>query len=135
MAKKVSKSKTTKAWVYSPTATEAQKIAITKDFEPLIEELKKNIQPLPVPQQFNQCIDVFSKWHRNYFYIMQKFKTGENAVIDYFDTGIARLEYYGEGKFNLAFFRYTGQWVALSENISTEDAKKAILEDPWFQVF
>lgn len=135
MAKKKSKSKATYAWVFSPTANEAQKLAITKDFEPILEELKKNLQPLPEPQQFNHCIDVFSKWHRNYFYIMQKFKTGSNAIVDFFDYGIARLEYYGEGKFNLAYFRHTGQWLTVNENISTEDAKKAILGDPWFQVF
>jgi hypothetical protein len=135
MAKKVSKSKTAKVWVYSPTATESQKLAITKDFEPLVEELKKNLRPLPEPQQFNHCIDVFSKWHRNYFYIMQKFKTGENSYTDFFEAGIARLEYYGEAKFNVSFFRYTGQWVPIYENMSTEDVKKAILEDEWFQVF
>jgi hypothetical protein len=135
MAKKASKSKVAKAWVYSPTANVSQKLAITKDFDPIIQELKKHLKPLPVPQQFNQCVDVFSKWRGNQFYIMQKFKTGENAIVDFFETGIARLEYYGEGKFNLAFFRYTGQWVALYEDISTEAAKKAILEDEWFQVF
>ena len=57
MAKKVSKSKTVKAWVYSPTANEAQKAAITKDFEPLIEELKKKYTPKL--KKFTIYIDLF----------------------------------------------------------------------------
>lgn len=136
MAKKKS-TKPKMMWVYSPTATKAQKEAISRQFEPLIEELKKNIKPLPEPQEFNQCVDVFSKWRGNYFYIMQKYKTGEGGIKDYFDIGLARLEFYGENRFNLAFFRHTGKWepIFMYEDISFEEAKKAILEDPMFQVF
>ena len=135
MAKKVSKAKREMVWVYSPTANDAQKLAITRQFEPVIDELKKKIRPLPESQEFNHCIDVFGKWRGNHYSIMQKFKTGTHAVVDFFDTGLARLEYYGEGKFNLAYFRHTGQWATIYENISTEDTKKAILEDSWFDMF
>ena len=135
MAKKVSKAKREMVWVYSPTANDAQKLAITRQFEPVIDELKKKIRPLPESQEFNHCIDVFGKWRGNHYSIMQKFKTGTHAVVDFFDTGLARLEYYGEGKFNLAYFRHTGQWVTIYQDITTDDAKKAILEDSWFDMF
>jgi len=49
------------AWVYSPTADKQQKDKISKQFEPIVEELKKNLTPLPEPQKWNHCIDVFSK--------------------------------------------------------------------------
>ena len=45
MAKK--KSKKVWGYVYSPTATTAQKNTISTQFEPLIEELKKNLEPIP----------------------------------------------------------------------------------------
>ena len=137
MAKKKAKPKAQKVWgwVFSPTVTETQKVAISKQFEPVIEELKKNLTPLPEPQEINHCVDIFSKWNKNFFYIAQKFKTGKSSIVDYFDTGLARLEFYGEGKFNLAYFRHTGQWFTIYQYISTEDAQKAILEDPWFDVF
>jgi hypothetical protein len=137
MAKKTTKpkAKAVYAWVFCPTATDKDKITISKQFEPVIEELKKNITPLPEPQEINHCIDIFCKWNKNFFYIMQKFKTGKGGIVDYFDMGLARLEFYGEGKFNLAYFRYTGQWFTIDQNISTEDAQKSILEDSWFQVF
>lgn len=124
-------------WVYSPTPTNAQKKAITKQFEPVIEELKKNLRPIPEPQMGNHCIDIFSKWRGRYFYIMQKFKAGPYGIKEFFDMGLARLEFYGEDRFNLAYFRHTGKWEPLFmyEDISFEEAKKAILEDSMFQVF
>lgn len=122
---------------YSPTANEAQKKAISKQFEPVIEALKENILPIPEPQKFNHCIDVFSKWRGNFFYIMQKYKAGENSTTDFFEVGLARLEYYGENRFNLSYFRHTGKWEPLFmyNDIPFETVKEAILEDPMFQVF
>jgi hypothetical protein len=112
MAKKTSKpkAKALYGWVFSPTATESDKIEISKQFEPVIEKLKKNLSPLLEPQEFNHCVDVFSKWNKNFFFIMQKYKTGKGGIVDYFDTGLARLEFNGKGKFNLAYLRHTGQW-------------------------
>lgn len=101
----------------------------------MIEELKKQIKPTPEPQQFNHCIDVFGKWKGNYFYIMQKYKTGENGIGDFFDEGLARLEFLGENRFKLSYFRHTGKWHPIATDISFEVAKKSILEDPMFQVF
>ncbi len=125
-------------WVYSPTATKAQKASISKQFEPLVEKLKNNLKPLPEPQEINHCIDVFSKWRGNFFYIKQKYKVaGENRYKDFFDIGLARLEFYGENRFNLSYFRHTGKWEPLFmyQDISFEEAQKAILEDSMFQVF
>lgn len=126
-----------KVWRYSPTATKAEKDAILIQFNPVIEELKKNLQPIPEPQEFNHCIDIFSKWRGNFFYIMQKFKTGKNSTTDFFDCGLARLEFYGKDRFNLSYFRHTGKWEPLFmyDDISFETAKQAILEDSMFQVF
>lgn len=124
-------------WVYSPKATKAQQTAITNQFAPIIEELKKNLTPIPEPQEYNHCIDIFSKWHGNFFYIMQKFKTGENSTTDFFEYGLARLEFYGENRFNLSYFRHTGKWEPhfMYCDVSFEEAKKAVLEDPLFEVF
>lgn len=122
--------------VYSPTATKVQKESISKQFDPFVEELKKKLEPIPEPQVFNHCIDIFSKWRGNFFYIMQKYKTGENSMTDFFETGLARLEFYGEDRFNLSFFRYTEKWEPhfMYQDISSEAAKKAILEDSCFNI-
>ncbi|MFT7666960.1 MAG: hypothetical protein ACI9O8_001302 [Patiriisocius sp.] len=133
----MAKKKSQMAWVYSPTATKVEKESISKQFESLIEELNNNLQPIPEPQEFNHCIKVFSKWRGNYFYIMQKYKVGKNGIKDFFDIGLARLEFYGKNRFNLSYFRHTGKWEPLFmyEDVSFETAEKAILEDSMFQVF
>ena len=76
MAKKASKPKPKAqyAWVYSPTATAADKIRIENDFKGLVEELKSNLQPLDEPQTYNQVVDITTKWRGNHFYIIQKYK-------------------------------------------------------------
>jgi hypothetical protein len=123
-------------YVYSPTATKAQKDTISAQFKPVIEALKKNLQPIPEPQEVNHCIDVFSKWRGKFFYIMQTFKTSEKSTTDFFDYGLARLEFYGVNRFNLSYFRHTGKWEPLFmyADISFETAKEAILEDSMFQM-
>ncbi len=134
----MAKKKPQMGWFYSPPATKTDKNKISKQFEPIIEVLKKNLKPIPEPQLYNHCIDVFSKWRGNYLYIKQKFKVGgENRYKDFFDTGIARLEYRGENRFNLSYYRHTGKWEPLYmyQDISFEEAKKAILEDSMFLVF
>ncbi|MEZ4884062.1 MAG: hypothetical protein R3E32_04915 [Chitinophagales bacterium] len=134
----MAKQKPQMGWVYSPTATKAQKDNISKQFEPIIDQLKKNFTPVPEPQEYNHCIDVFSKWRGNSFYITQKYKVGgENRYKDFFDTGIARLEYYGENRFNLSFYTSSGKWEPhfMYQDVSFEEAQNAILKDSMLQVF
>jgi hypothetical protein len=128
MAKKASKSSST-------TASDSQKLVITQQFEPLIATLKTQLTPLPEPQQFNHCIDVFSKWQGKHFYIMQKYKAGTNAITEFFDVGLARMEYQGVDKFKLAYFRHTGQWAIISEYMSSKDCQEMILDGGMFSVF
>jgi hypothetical protein len=58
-------------------------------------------------------------------------------MVDFFDYGLARVEFYGEDRFNLSFFRHTGKWepMFMYQDISFEAAKTAILEDDMFQSF
>ncbi len=117
-------------------ATKAQKNRVSIQFQPLVEELRQNLPPIPTPQVYNQCIDIFSKWHGNYFYLIQKFKTGEGGITEFFEVGLARLEFCGENQFNLSYFRHTGKWCPLFmyEDISLEVAKEAILTEPMFSI-
>lgn len=139
MAKSTSKS--VKSWQPTTTrgastsASVVEKLTITQQFEPLIETLKTQLTPLPEPQQFNHCIDVFSKWQGKHFYIMQKYKAGTNAITEFFDVGLARLEYQGVDKFKLAYFRHTGQWFTIAENMPAKACQEMILDGDMFSVF
>jgi hypothetical protein len=101
-----------------------------------VQKLKQNIDPVPEPQEMNHCVDVFTKWWRSYFYVMQKFKCPpEGYSIPGFESGVARLQFRGPDSFDLAYYRYTGQWLVIAEGFSLEACVKAVGEDPWFEVF
>lgn len=132
----MAKQKQKSGWVYSPTASEADKVEISNKFDSLIATLKEGLPPAPAVHKFNYCVDVFSKWRGNFFYIMLKFKIAGEDPSAFFETGLARLEFYGSNRFNLAYFRHTGKWEPLFmyNDISFEEAKEAILTDPMFAI-
>ena len=137
MAKK--KQKASWGWVKAkqPTKpTDAQKAAITAKFAPLVQRLNNELPPLEEPQKRNQCIRVFTKWWRNFFYVMQEYKCPpEGYTAPGFELGLSRMEFRGEDSFEIAYFRHTGQWWVVAKGLTLEECVKAIEQDPWFQVF
>lgn len=116
--------------------TTAEKDNLSNQLEAIVDSFKAQLKPIPDPQRFNHCIDITSKWQKNYFYIKQKFKAADEGRERYFEIGIARLKYNGPDSFDLAYFRHTGKWFPLwtHEGISLEEATKAILNYHVFQV-
>ncbi|MBK9018392.1 MAG: hypothetical protein IPM82_32530 [Saprospiraceae bacterium] len=93
----------------SKTPTETQKAVITAKFAPLLQRLNDELPPLEEPQVRIQCIRVFTKWWRNFFYIMQEFKCPpEGYTAPGFEVGISRMEFRAENSFDIAYFRHTG---------------------------
>lgn len=119
--------------------TDSVKRKVDALMQPFIQILKdENLQPIPEPQQFNHLVDIYGKWNRNFYYIYQTYKcTPEGSTRDKFDVGFARMRYVGNEKFDLAYFRHTGQWWDLpqSTGLTTEEAIESIHTDPWFQMF
>jgi hypothetical protein len=140
MAKKASKPKPKAqyAWVYSPTATAADKIRIEKDFQELIAELKSQLPPLEKPQVVNQVVDITTKWRGNQFYIIQKYKCPDNGnyIAEGFDAPLVRLEFYGVDRFNVSVQRHNGQWMELPmyANSTTAQVIEGIKTDPWMGI-
>jgi hypothetical protein len=132
----MAKQKRKTGWVYSPTASEADKLAISNKFDPVIATLKEGLPTALDVQKFNYCVDVFSKWRGNFFYIMLKFKAAGEDPSQFFETGLARLEFYGSNQFNLSYFRHTGKWEPLFmyNDISFDEAKEAILTESMFAI-
>lgn len=134
------KKKTKAAWTWAPAKqsgkpTEVQMSRISAAFEPLVENIRNNLPPVPEPQQWNHCVDVFTKWRGSYFYLMQKYQCPPGSRVEGFETGVARLEFVGEDAFNLAYLRHNDKWWTLAEGVPLEDCVKAVEGDPWFQVF
>jgi len=70
-----------KMWIYAPRAApkasvpEAVKTEVSQQGQRLIDEWKPQyIKAPPEDYQFNYIVDLFTKWHRNYFYFVAKYE-------------------------------------------------------------
>ena len=115
--------------------TDALKSEVKEKTGSLIENVlkPKYIKPPPEDNDFNYIVDIFSKWHRSYFYFCSKYNCpSPNAMAPSFNSNFARLEYIGGDKFNLAYMRHTGKWLDLSFDLSLEECLDEIEKLPHF---
>ena len=119
-----------KMWVYSPPKPKAPD-AVKEEVEAKATELvnaflkPEHIKPPSKNAKWNYIVDLYTKWHRNYFYFCAKYACpGPNALSPFFDTGFARLEYAGsvggKSRFNLSYMRHTGRWWEIRHGLSLD---------------
>jgi len=136
--------KSQKMWVYSPSKPPAAKVSantkaiVQQRANELVESVLKptHIKPPPTPTKFqhNYIADIYTKWYRHYFYFCAKYTVpGPNALVPYFESKFARLEYVKDDRFNMAFMRYTGnEWVEVYSDLSLDQCLTAVENDPQF---
>ena len=131
-----------KRWVYSPRkqakpkVPDRQKQEVKTKADELVETvlIPQYVKPPPEDNDFNYIANIYTKWYRNYFYFCSTYNVrGPNAIAPSFEDKFARLEYVSEDNFNLAFMRYTGQWVEIAYDISLDEALAMINGDALFQ--
>jgi hypothetical protein len=123
-----------KTWVYSPHSLpkpkvpEASKAQITERAQVLIEEWKPiHIKKPPKGYRFNYIVDLYTKWHRNFFYFVAKYASpGPTALSPFFEAPFTRMEYRGENRFDVAYMRHTGKWWVVDENLTLTKALETI---------
>jgi hypothetical protein len=98
----------------------------------------EHVKPPPKNAKWNYIVDLYTKWHRNYFYFCAKYACpGPNALSPFFDTGFARLEYSGgvgrQSRFNLSYMRHTGRWWEIGHGLSLEQCLAEVREGGLFQ--
>ena len=131
-----------KRWVHSPS--KALKPKVPEDVKRGLEEqaaelieavLKpKYVEPPPEDARFNYIVDIHTKWYQSYFYFCSKYHCpGPTAISPYFEDKFARLEYVGEGRFNVSFMRHTDKWEEIYAGLTAEESLAAVQDDPWFQ--
>ncbi len=114
--------------------TDKQKAAITVFFEPLILKFKTELQKVEPNKKFNYLVDIYTKWNQNYFYFCEKYKAvSDNRIADEFETKFVRLEYVSENNFNFSYFRHTGQWQLVIDNITLQECMEMIEGNPNFR--
>jgi hypothetical protein len=131
-----------KTWVYSPPkppkppVPEDLKAEVDGKAQALVEEVLKPkiVKPPPEDQRWNYLMDIFTKWHRSYFYFCSTYACpGPHAISPTFESRFARMEYVGNGRFDLAYMRHTGQWWSVHTGLTVEKCLEIIREDPIFQ--
>lgn len=130
-------------WARGPSKSPASKLPeqtkalIQQKADELVNSILKPryIQPPPAPDEFqrNYITDIYTKWYRHHFYFCAKYTVpGPNAIEPFFEAKFARLEYVRGDQFDLAFMRYTGQWVVPYPSLSLEQCWDALENDPLF---
>ncbi|MEB3309181.1 MAG: hypothetical protein VKJ02_03030, partial [Snowella sp.] len=73
--------------------------------------------------QTSHIFRIGSKWYRCYFYICGTYNCpSPRAIAPSFEAKFTRLEYVAPDKFNLAYFRHTGQWWEVDRDLTLEQA-------------
>jgi hypothetical protein len=137
MAKKNTSAK--KMWVSTPvkpakpTVPDLEKRATEIRCNALIERMKPQwIQP--PREQWGYVGDVYGKWYRNYYYFCALYRyDSPEATQPQVELKFSRLEYAGPGTYNLAYFRHTGQWFQVFEELSLEACLEEVEKNPIFQ--
>jgi hypothetical protein len=87
------------------------------------------VQPPPKKGEFNYLVDIYTKWRGPFFYFCSKYcSPGPRALSPFFESKFARLQYAGNERFSLAYFRHTGQWWELAQLLSLDECLSWIEE-------
>ncbi len=120
-------------WVYSPPKPPKPKVPedlkeeVAEKAQPLVEQFKKEHVKPPKDTRWNYIIDIYTKWYRNYFYFCATYASpGPNALSPTFETKFSRMEFKGDGKFNLAYMRHTGKFWEVDTDLTLDQALQTI---------
>ena len=128
-------------WVYSPPKAPKPKVpeTIKAEVEAKANELVESVlkprcvKPKPKGVRLNYIVDVYTKWYRSYFYFCAKYACpGPHAISPFFEAKYARMEYVGNGRFNLSYMRHTGEWIELETDLSVDKCLEKVKDDPYY---
>ena len=119
----------------SPKIPDGFKLEIQRNADEFLESyLKPNfvLQP-PQDPKLSYVAGIFTKWHQRYFYFYSKYRCRRlNCISESFESRFVRLEYAGNGKFNLSYMRHTGQWWEIFQGLSLEECFEEIKRQKLF---
>ena len=121
------------AWVPSPVKpSEAEKAAIAARCDAFIAEvLVPRFLPEVRPSEFNTPIALHGSWRGTAYRFIQRWRTsGRHGPVEEFDVPFVRLVHMGRDRFDLHWFRHTGQWWPLRQGLTLDAALAEIEGDP-----
>lgn len=130
-----------KVWMYSPPKAkkpqvpDGLKAEVSAKSQKLIAEHLKpsHVKPPPKNPDINYITELFTRWYQSYFYFGAIYACPHpDAISPTFESRFARMGYEGDGKFNLAYMRHTGQWNVIHYDLSVDECLTAIRDEPHF---
>ena len=130
-----------KTWVLTPKKKPSPKVSDTlkadvqRKADALVESALRpaHVKPPPESPRFNYIIDIWTKWHRSYFYFGATYASpGPTAISPTFETKFARLEFVGGGRFNLSYMRHNGKWFELFTQLTLDECLELVRDDEHF---
>jgi hypothetical protein len=131
----MSKKKPGRQWIWAPSkrlkprVPDDIKAKLDTEAKELIEKVltPKYIKPPPKKPQFNYPIDIWTKWHRSFFYFTSTWASpGPHIIVSTFECPFARLEYVDGQHFNLAYMRHTGKWWEIHNDLTISQCLELI---------
>ena len=122
---------TGRRWTYGAARaghkpSEAERRAIGDACETFIEDvlIPRFLPEVRPTEAFNYPIGIFGKWHGGKYRFIQRFRSDrpENKLDPEFDSPFARIEFVSEDRFDLSYFRHTGQWWTVYRGVSLAEA-------------
>jgi len=130
-----------KTWTYGlskskkikPKAPEALIQYLQKKGDEIVEKIFKPKYLLSVSEEetLNQIVDIYTKWHRNYFYFCVKYKCPPDAHRQSFENKFVRLEYLGNDEFQYSHMRHNGKWNPIFKMTTDKCLKHVTSEVPF----
>jgi hypothetical protein len=96
---------------------------VARKFTPLL-----NTEPSIRKRDFNYAVAVFTEWRGRSFYLCTRYRTPQVRPIEEFVVRSARLEFAGQGRFHLSYFRHTDRWQALYHGLTLDQCFDTIEE-------
>ena len=118
-----------------PNVQDSVKVEVETRATEFVEKVLKPIHvkpPLKEPQ-FNYIVDLWAKWYRGYFYFGATYASpGPDAISQTFETKFARMEFVGDGCFDLSYMRHNGKWFELFPSLSLDECLEAVRDQMHF---
>lgn len=129
-----------KTWVSSPPKPTKTKPKIPEELKQYLQEKGNKIvedifkpeyiKIVPEEQTLNHIVDIYTKWHRDYFYFCVKYQCPPGSRPSSFENKFVRFEYLGDDKLQYSYMRHTGQWYPTFKMTIDECLKHVITEIP-----
>ena len=110
-----------------------KKAEISNRCQPIVGRFKQQYIKENPDKRYNYFTDIYIKWRGSHLLFCQKFKSeGQGMIETEFEESFVRFEYLGSENFNFSYFRHTGKWFPVANNLSLDDCLETIESNPNF---